>query len=348
MALKKFQTEEVALSPSWFDQVNVFAQKHAQLMVFCSSLLVVLIVLVIANYYWNQSRLERALDSIAAAVASAELQALREEVRSLPEVHAQLLLRLGDLLYREGRLEDARKAFTEFRQLYPRHVHLSAVERALKRLGDDISFVENVQVGMVRQHELFGHPALRSARHASEPGFGPPRPVRPVLEIETTLHGDEKRRSELRIELLPEDAEKACAHLIELAKKDHFRGLTWEIVEQGRMIRTGVRPGVPPAADIPTDPSNLPIEEGAVMLVPGDSGKDQPARFQIALKELPELSGRVTVVGYVVGQGLPDLMSISASDKILSCRLLEAGAPHPPLPFHRHENDQDHDHDHKH
>lgn len=338
MTAKRIPSEETAVSPGPLDQIHSFAQKHARLIVFCSSLLVVLIVLLVANYYWNKSRVERGADAIAAAVASAELQSLRDEVRGLPEIHAHLLIRLGDLLYREGRLEEAHKAFTEFKALYPRHMQLSAVERALKRLIDDLGFVENLKAGMIRGYELFAHPALRSAHRNAVPWFGPPRPERPVLEIETTLQGDEKRRATIHIELSPEDAEKASAHLVEMAKKELLRGLTWEISENGEIIGTSPPAGQTPNADLPRQPSNLPIEAGAVIMVPGESGKDQAARFQIVLKDRPELFGRVTVVGYVVGAGLSDIKSIVASDKILSFRLRDLGAGRRPAPLPGHDH----------
>jgi tetratricopeptide (TPR) repeat protein len=345
MARNRLQAEEASIQPGVLDQVNLFAQKHGRLIVFAGSLLIVLIVLLVANYYWNRARLERGLDSIAAAMSSAELQAIRSEYRDLPEVHAQLLQRLGDHLYREGRLEEAQKVFAEFKELYPRHSHIGTIERVLKRLNDDLAFVETSQAGMLREHELYGHPALRASLHAADGAFGPLRPIRPIVEIQTTLHGDDKRRAELLIELSPLDAEKGCAHLLELAKNDRLKDVRWEISEQEGMLRSAALTGEAPVADLPVQPSNLPIEEGTVMLVPGAEGKDWPARLQIALKELPELSGRVTVVGYVIGHGRLDLKSIGPSDRILALRAYEPGAPRPLTRDPGHDHDHDHDHE---
>lgn len=335
MPTQEPRTEKAALEPGLVDQLSLFGQKHAKLLVFVSSLLVVLIVLLFANYFWHKARFDRGLAQIAEAASATELEPLRDQYSDLPEVHSRLLVALGDRYFREGKLAEARRAFDEFKERYPKHPLANTVDRALNHLRKDQDFMDSDLQGLLQEHSLYGHPAVRSAQGGSGGAFGPERPAREILEIETTVAGDEKRKVILQIELLPQDAEKSAAHLLDLFKKDYFKGGGWELSPKGDAVRTTPRSGEPaPVLDLPQEVSNLPIEEGAVMMIPAVDGKNQPGRLQIALKDLPELAGQVTVVGYVLGSGKLDLKSIQANDLIRASRL------------HTPDSDE-HDHDHE-
>ena len=327
--MKESRTEDAAVDPRFLDTVSAFGQKHAKLLVFVCSLLVVLIVLLIANYFWHKARYDRGLAQIAEAASATELEPLREQYSDLPEVHSRLLVALGDRYFREGKLAEARRAFDEFKERYARHSLVNTVDRALNQLRKDQEFMDSDLQGMLYEHSLYGHPAVRSAQGGPEGTFGPKRPAREMLEIETTVAGDERRKVTLQIEIYEQDAVKAAGHLLDLVKKDYFKGGGWEISPQGDIIRTTSRPGEAAVGDLPLEVSNLPIEEGAVMLVPGADGKNQPGRLQIALRDLPELTGQVTVVGYVIGSGKLDLKSIQANDLIRASRLHTAATDEP-------------------
>lgn len=125
------------------------------------------------------------------------------------------------------------------------------------------------------------------------------------------------RRGEVEIELYPESAPAGVAFFARWAQRRRYRGTRFDRVLPGERLFFGGRlDGLDPRSfRLPCELTPRPVERGhlGVALPAGrDSGG---ARLFVALRRLPLLDGRRTLLGKVVS-GLPILDALHPGEKI--------------------------------
>lgn len=163
--------------------------------------------------------------------------------------------------------------------------------------------------------------AVVRAGQAGKPG---PAPAGPVVVIETA-------KGVIEFETFPEDAPRTVEHILELVRKNFYRGLRFHRVERNFVVQTGD----PRTRDVtkmdqwgkgPGGGSGKPVgvaefskkrthRRGAVGLAHAGDPKGGDSQFYIMLSNRPGLDGKYTVFGQVI-RGMEVVDTLEVGDVI--------------------------------
>lgn len=171
-------------------------------------------------------------------------------------------------------------------------------------------------------------PVVLSAAALGQPMAGR-RPGNPVAVIETS-------KGTIKVKLYPEEAPKAVANFIKLAKSGFYTGLMFHRVEPGFVIQGGdpksknAKPGDPglgsggPGWTIPDEKNTkLKHNRGAMAMAKSSAPNSAGSQFYIVIdKPAPFLDGGYTVFGQVIsGQDVAE--KIKVGDRIKKITITE-------------------------
>ena len=104
---------------------DVFWQQHRRKII---GGLVAVLAVALAIVYWQRQGAQEEERAAVRLATARDLDSLQAIVRDYPgkEVGAQAMLRLGDLYFQEGKLEDAASTYQQFLTAFPRHGQVPA------------------------------------------------------------------------------------------------------------------------------------------------------------------------------------------------------------------------------
>ena len=166
--------------------------------------------------------------------------------------------------------------------------------------------------------------ALGAVVHAGQATKPAAAPAGPVVVMETS-------KGIVEMELYPEDAPKTVAHILELVKRNFYRGLRFHRVEKNFVVQVGD----PQTRDVtkmeqwgkgPASGSGKPVgaaefskrrthKKGAVGLAYADNPTQGDSQFYIMLAPRPALDGKYAVFGQVVA-GMDVVEKLEVGDVI--------------------------------
>lgn len=308
---------------AWMARVNEFGERHATAIIAASTVLTILTVILFATYFYNRSQNEKAELELGEARTVDKLKELRDKFGSTP-AGSRILYRLANQYYEEGKLEEARKEYTDFLTRYPADPLKDRVATALRSLEKNLAFLREDRDRRMKESRLQTHP--RTLPEAKDPRlqWGPVLQPRPTVELEVAT-------GRVTLELYEDEAPKAVAAFLKLVDEKHYDGIKLD------MVNTDERLATVPKADKPVDPVPFekmihPAEANALLLVRKE-GADQNlgGQFQVLLKSLPDLKD-VTVFG-TVREGAPLLRALRKDDIIKTAKVAtRRGADQPLTP----------------
>ncbi len=289
---------------------------------------------------WKLLLLRRYLRAPQPALRSAAMRALRE--LDTPTIGAALAHGLSDkdLAVLQAAAESVaqraqllapqeltRPLLLRLRQLHPgRHPEACcALARALGKLKDRSALPE---LQRLRGVPLRG---VRRCAHQAVLGMAgwvpaPPAPSsRGVPDLQWHHRGRElprqamlvTRRGEVTIELYPESAPAAVAFFARRARRQRYRGTRFDRVLPGERVFVGGRlDGLAPSSyRLPCELTPRPVERGHVGVALSAGRDSGGTRFFIALRRLPLLDGRRTLLGKVVS-GLSIIEALHPGERV--------------------------------
>lgn len=227
--------------PGFWQRLNAFGEQHAKVIIAISSLLVVLTVIIFAKVFYDRTLNERAARDLAQAENLEQLQKLKEKYKDTP-VAAQIVYRLGNRYYDEGRLEDAEKEYTEFKTRFPNHPLKFFVDKAYTSLVANRKFLSEEKEQRLKIRLLQTHPEDRlrlkellemlpeKQREKLDLMTGPVRQPNPELHIEIAGKGT------FWVELYEDDAPNTVSNFLKLVEQKAFDGQKFARV--GDLVRT--------------------------------------------------------------------------------------------------------------
>lgn len=297
----------------WLARLNDFGERHALAIIVASTVLVIFTVLVFAKHFYDKARAERAEEELSTAAGVEALRALKEKYLSTP-AGPRILYRLANRYYADGKLESARAEYREFQERFPGHALIPEVERALRSLEADLAFAEREKEKRFKAARLQTHPHQLAAAKDAQPPWGPARPSRPVLELDTGA-------GLVKIELFEDQAPKAAAHVLKLLEEKYWEGASWDVAGDGARLHLLPRADKPAGDPVPFEDTGRPAEAYSLVLVRKEGAAENlPGQFQILLRAQPDLKG-VTVFGTVT-EGAPHLSALKKGDTLKAARLL--------------------------
>lgn len=303
----------------WLARLNDFGERHALAIIVTSTVLVIFTVLVFAKHFYDKARTERAEEEISTAGSAEALRVLKDKYLSTP-VGPRILYRLANRYYADGKLESARAEYREFQQRFPDHALLPEVEEALRSLEADLAFAERDKEKRLKAARLQTHPHQLAAAKEAQPLWGPVRPSRPVVEIDTGA-------GFVKLELFEDQAPRAVAHLLKLLEEKYWEGASWDVVGDGARLHLLPRTDKSAGDPLPFENTGRPAEAYSLILVRKEGAAENlPGQFQILLKAQPDLKD-VTVFGAVL-EGAPHLSAVKKGDSLKAIRLA-TGRPAP-------------------
>lgn len=315
---------EAEPSPTWLRRLNAFGERHSKLILFLSTALIIITVLIVADAMWKRARVERGLRELDAAAAPDQLEALRKNYGDSDVLLPRILYKLGNRYQEDRKLKEADEIYAEFLARFPNDPLQQEVLKARTTLEQNRLFAETEQEGFLKFGTLETHPVRTSGNADSPVRFGPvpsPRPVA-TLALKTS-------RAQVEIELLPDEAPKAVEHFLTLCDQKYFDGLGFrELSGDKKRLEVDAKSAVPPPAAIPLEPSGRDPEAGVVAMLRSESGTgNRGAEFLILLSDDPTLVGH-TIFGRVREGGLPYLHTAAAQkDSIDSLRRKPESVP---------------------
>lgn len=166
--------------------------------------------------------------------------------------------------------------------------------------------------------------ALGVVIHAGQAGKPAAAPAGPVVVIETS-------KGVIEMEMYPEDAPKTVGHILELVKRNFYRGQRFHRVEKNFVVQVGD----PQTRDVtkmdqwgkgPASGSGKPVgvaefskkrshKKGAVGLAHAGDATQGDSQFYIMLAARPGLDGKYAVFGQVVS-GMDVVEKLEVGDVI--------------------------------
>jgi len=312
---------------AWMARLNDFGEKHATPIIAISTVLTILTVTLFATYFYRRAQNERAEQELGESTSVQNLRELRSKYGSTP-VAPRILYRLANQLYEEGKLEEAKKEYEEFQNLYPLDPLKERATAALRSLETNLRFQQDERDRKFKESKLQTHPRLLADSKDPRFGFGPTLQPRPTVELEIGAG-----TSRVVLELYPDEAPKAVAAFLKWVDDKLFDGVKLDTVNNDERLATVAKPADPVAFEA----TPRPAEINSLVLVRKDGGGENlGGQFQVLLKDLPDLKD-VTIFGQV-REGALALKSLKKDDIIKTARVLtrrgevKAPAPAPPKP----------------
>ncbi len=243
MATKEKKTTEQRPSGSdeaagFWGRLNDFGERHAKLIIFLSSALIVLTVIIFAKVFYDRTLAERASRDLNQAETIEQLQKLKEKYKDTP-VAAEIVYRLANRYCEEGKLEEAEKEYTEFKSRFPNHPLKFFVDKAYTSLIANRKFLKEDKDLRLKIRTLQTHPEDRAkARQllelipeaqrkvleekTSSLFLGPVRLPNPEIHVEITGKGT------FWVELFEDEAPNTVYNFLKLIEEKAFQGLKFQ------------------------------------------------------------------------------------------------------------------------
>ena len=337
----KSEAEPVAPA-SLLNRLNEIGERHAKLILTVSTVLIILTVLVVADAFWRQSRMERGmaeLASVAGAPLSERIDALeglRKEYESDGVIHPKTLYELANAFQEEAAskvtdeealelIEKSIGIYKEFNTRYPNDPLTLEVNAALAAADKTKTFIETRRAAIRKASSLQTHPLLTAAREDLSLRFGPVLEEDPLAVLE--LPGEVLVELELSEDLAP----NTVADFITLCETGAFNGQSFRKSEDGNRLELTAG-GEPPIAHTLAAESNALVPEaGMLVMVPAEAGKENKGgTFFVLLNEAPDLKEH-TLFGRVRPGGLGHLKTLDPEAGITTLRI-EKKRDHPYTP----------------
>lgn len=322
--------EEEPKQQDWLRRLNEFGERHAKLIIFLSTAIVIIAVLIVADSMWKKSRFQHGIQDLDAAVSVEQLVEIREKYGNVEALLPRILFRLGNAYQteaaatREGPekarelLKKAEETYNEFREKFGQPGHRDPlseeVDKALRTVFQNMEFLETDQSSLLKTSTLITHPLTEVKVEDSPIRFGPFREPNPVVVFELSAN----RRIE--IELFEDETPNTVANFIELCEAKYFEGLKFAKKGEKR-LEIEKKEDAPSRYWIPFERSARESVAGILAMQRQDGGPhNRGAEFLVLLLDDEELKDH-TIFGEVRGHTLPLLRSLEEGDKIEAVRV---------------------------
>jgi cyclophilin family peptidyl-prolyl cis-trans isomerase len=307
---------------AWMARVNEFGERHATPIIAVSTVLTILTVTLFATYFYRRAQNERAEQELGEATSLQTLRELKAKFGSTPAA-PRILYRLANQLYEEGKLEEAKKEYTEFQTLHPNDPLKERVTAALRSLETNLKFQQEDRDRKLKEPKLQTHPRLLAEAKDPRLQFGPSVQPRPTVELEIGAG-----TSKVILELFEDEAPKSVAAFLKWVDDKHFDGIKLDLVNTDERLATVPKPADP----VPYESTPRPADMNALVLVRKEGAAENlGGQFQVLLKDLPNLKD-VTIFGRVRDGDLA-LRALKKDDIIKTAKVLtrrgEAKSPAP-------------------
>lgn len=219
-----------------WQKLNAFGEKHAKVIIFVSSALIIVTVGIFAKVFYDRTEAERAAREVSQAETVDKLKELKTKYKDSP-VAAEIIYRLGNMYFEDQKLEEAKKEFEEFKTRFPNHPLKYFVDKAYQTLIANQKFLEEDKDKRIKVRTLQTHPEQRAnlkyllgqipedQRKGIETStlfYGPN--YEPPTEIGLQIEGKET----VVIQLYDDDAPNLVANLLKLIEEKAFDGAKFE------------------------------------------------------------------------------------------------------------------------
>ena len=303
------EPEEAPAKAPWLQKLNAFGERHAKLIIFLSTALIIVTVLIVANALWHRAWIKRGQAEIARALTSAELERVRSEYGKSDVLLPKILYRLGNKYNEEQQLSSAEETYQEFMKKFPHNQLIMEVAKAQVILKQNRAFLENDREALRKAPTLRTHPLRRVDRKDHPVRFGPIPEPGPVISIEMPDN------VVFTADLFEDEMPNTVANFVELCKANYFDNLKFR--KDGKRLYIENKTDDRATHRIAYEES---AEEAVIgMLVMARAKEDSPnpgAEFFLLLEKDPELTGH-TIFGRVRPEDHPKLRGITEQQAVV-------------------------------
>jgi hypothetical protein len=273
-------TETTAETQGLWAKLNALGERHAKVIIFASSLLIILTVVIFAKVFYDRTLAERAAREVSQADTAEKLVTLKEKYKDTP-VAAEITYRLGNLYYESGKLDEAKKEFEEFKSRFPTHPLKFFVDKAYTTLVANQKFLEEDKEKRVKVRTLQTHPEERAKVRqllAALPDeqkknldtstifYGPTH--EPESEVDFQVDG----KGTFRVRLFDDELPLLVANFLKLVEEKAFDGVAFE--KNGDILKLSKKVDFV----VPFEKTDrVPAPSDIVLAVRKLEGKDQAA-----------------------------------------------------------------------
>jgi len=273
------------------DRVNAFGERHARAIIFVSTALIIVTVLLFAQVLWSRTLFDRVERDLSGAGTTEVLEALRSRYAGTA-AEPRVLATLGHRYAAEGKLKEALEVYDDFLKKYRGHILATGVNQSRSKVEENLKFLDEQRPGLLREPLLDAHPVLTAKVKGNPLVAGPIKEKHPVAVVKF-----KGRTEEIRIELYEDEAPNAVAAFVSLAEKKYFDGLGFTKVNVDERLQIQPKKENPDASELAFEPTNRPGDAGDLLLI-RKGARNATAEFQILLKAVTDLKD-VTVFGKV-------------------------------------------------
>ncbi len=312
---KAGKTDTATRVPGFWDKLNAFGEQHAKLIISVSTVLIILTVILFAKIFYDRTLAERAAKEISQANTVEKLKELKTKYGSKPLV-AEIIYRLGNRYYEEGRLAEAKKEYEEFKSRFPTHPLWRFVNDAYTGLIKNLAFLEGEKDRRLKVRVLRTHPEdyrkkedlekLRGLRGLENAAFffGPEKLEDPVARIEIEGKGA------FTVRLFENEAPNTVYNFVKLVDQKAFDGLKCE--KSGDIVRFSKKPEY----FLKLEKNDREFKHFCLVLRKAADRDQQAAgaEFEILLNDQPDLKD--AVVFGMVTEYTPVVQELTAESRI--------------------------------
>lgn len=284
------EPDETPTADTWLSKLNAFGEKNARVVITLSTILVILIVVIIGVLQSQKAEVERAEKELREARTTEELKKLKEKYGNTP-VGPRISQRLANLYYEKNSLSEAEAEYADFLNRWPNDPLTPFVIDSQASLKDNMKYEREMRPVRLKMHELRPHP--QQLPGVADAVFRADPPPHAGSEVSLALPD-----GTVLVRLFEDEAPLATADFLKRCDAGEFNDRKIAVVDDGKRFEVLPAEGGKAAGTLPREKNSRPAVEGALILVPeGDA--NAAGRFQILLKDLPDLKG-VTVFGEVL------------------------------------------------
>lgn len=298
--------KEEEKKPNFFIRLTNWADKHAKLVIFISTILIIVIVLIFIQHFYSKSQISRAEAELTDAIMLEDFEALKERYKKTP-VLPKIMYRLANKYYELGKLDKAKAEYEEFKQRFSTHPLILHVDGAYQRLLKDIEWLNIEKDKLSTMLRLDTHPFNKITNSDPRGQMGPVRESLTQVEIATT-------KGIIVIELFDDEAPDNVKNFIKLVDEKFYDGCKWIIVNTDERVMPEIKNKT--ISQLLLEITSREPIPGSLVMVRGEKGvENSNCEFQILLKDVPSLKNNVTIFGVVI-DGFEKLKPLTKDDSI--------------------------------
>lgn len=306
----------------WLKRLNAFGERHAKAILFASTVLIIVTVLVVSDSLLRKSKIERGLGEIDQAMAAPHVEARLKSLESLrqsyagnPQLMPRILYSLGNALHELARLDEAERVYDEFLRTYPDDILVLEVQQARTALARNRNFLEVERPALAREPALQSHPLSRvGLKDVAGPVSGPIRQPNPraVIELSGQRH--------LSLDLFEDEVPNTVANFVALCDENYFAGLTLKRQENG-CYRIAKKTEGAVTRLLAAESAGRKPEKGSLVAARVETGSENlGAEFELLTAEDATLQ-TAALFGRVREESLHVLETLAAEEKIERIRI---------------------------